>query len=37
MWQHFLFAIGTLHEMWRADGIVRPTAITSPLAQFAFW
>jgi hypothetical protein len=34
---HFLFAIGTLHEMRHADGIVRPAAITSSFAQFAFW
>jgi hypothetical protein len=37
MWQHFLFAIGTLHEMWRADGVVCTTAIASTFAQFAFW
>jgi hypothetical protein len=37
MRQHLLFAIGTLHKMGRADGVVCATAVTSPLAQFTFW
>jgi hypothetical protein len=35
--QHLLFAVRTLHQVGRADGIVRPTAITPPLAQFTLW
>jgi hypothetical protein len=37
MRQHFLPAIRTLHEMGRADGVMRATAVTSPLTQFPFW
>jgi hypothetical protein len=37
VWQHLVLAIGTLHEMGRADGIVRASAVAPPLAQFTFW
>lgn len=37
MRQHFTLAVRTLHEMWRADGIVRAATVAPSLAQFTLW
>jgi hypothetical protein len=37
MWQNLFPAVGTLHQLRRANRVVRPAAIAPALAQFSLW